>query len=130
VKTVKTKVAKPNAKPSKKDDFPRGALRAIVLSLLAERAMHGYALARTLEERTAGAFHLREGSLYPALHELELEGLVGARWDKSIDGRKRRVYRITPLGRRECAGWREKWLAIAAHLHDLLRLPSPSPRKS
>ncbi len=82
--------------------------------------MHGYALARLLEERAAGALKIREGSLYPALHELELEGVVEASWEKAPDGRKRRIYSLTRLGRREARGARKEWLAIAELLRTLL----------
>ena len=65
------------------------------------------------------AFRLREGTLYPALHELELAGFVDARWEKS--GRKRRVYRLTATGRREAKGTRREWLAVAEMLRRILR---------
>ena len=102
-----------------KDEVPRGALRVLLLTLLREGPMHGYRLARLLEERSEGAFRLREGSLYPALHELELEGWIEATWAKG-DGRKRRVYHLTRRGRREATGSRERWLEIAATLTRLL----------
>jgi DNA-binding PadR family transcriptional regulator len=103
--------------PRSKDAVPRGALRALVLAALAEERLHGYALARRLEERARGAFRIREGSLYPALHELELEGAIEATWTRGPDGRRRRVYALTRAGRRAAKGARAEWLAIA----DLLR---------
>lgn len=111
-------------KKLQRDLMPRGALRAVLLSLLAEKPAHGYALARSLEERTKGALALREGSLYPALHELELEGLVEVKL-VTVEGRKRRIYRLTTAGKREAAAWRDHWIGMA----DLLRLlfrPSPA----
>lgn len=105
----------------KKDEVPRGALRILLVTLLQEGPMHGYRLARTLEERSRGAFRLREGSLYPALHELELEGWIEATWSKAPDGRKRRVYHLTRRGKKEAAGGRERWLEMAAMLQKLLR---------
>lgn len=101
------------------DELPRGALRAVLLSLIAEKAAHGYALSRLVEERTGGALRMREGTLYPALHELELEGLVEPEV-VSVEGRKRRVYRITPKGRREAAEWRTHWSTMATMLQQLL----------
>ena len=118
-------------KRERKDQVPRGALNALILALLAETPMHGYRLARALEERSEGAFRLREGTLYPALHELELAGFVDARWDtgprtpeRGKPGRKRRVYRLTATGRREAKGTRREWLAVAELLRRLLSGPT------
>ena len=110
----------------KNDELPRGALRAILLSLIAEKPAHGYALARALEEKTGGALKMREGTLYPALHELELDGLVEPEVIE-VEGRKRRVYRITPKGKREAADWRKHWTEMATLLQQLLANPKPEP---
>jgi DNA-binding PadR family transcriptional regulator len=104
-----------------RDAVPRGALRALVLAALAEGELHGYALARRLEERARGTLKIREGSLYPALHELELEGAVEAIWTRAPDGRRRRVYSLTRSGRKTAKGARAEWLAIADMLYALLR---------
>lgn len=104
----------------KRDVVPRGALRALVLATLGDGALHGYALARALEERARGTWKIREGSLYPALHELELEGAIAATWTKAPDGRKRRVYSLTRKGKTIARGAREEWLAIAEMLKTLL----------
>ena len=101
------------------DVVPRGALRALVLAALTEADMHGYALARSLETRAPG-LKIREGSLYPALHELELDGSVEAAWTRGPDGRKRRVYSLTRSGRRAAKVARAEWIAIADMLHALL----------
>lgn len=106
---------------SQRDVVPRGALRALVLAALSEEDLHGYALARNLEDRSRGTFKIREGSLYPALHELELEGAVEARWTKAPDGRRRRIYSLTRAGRRTASSERAEWLAIADMLRSLLR---------
>lgn len=109
------------ARSPRRDAVPRGALRALVLAALADSDLHGYALARRLEERAHGTLKIREGSLYPALHELELEGAVEATWTRAPDGRKRRVYSLTRVGRRAAKGARAEWLAIADMLQALLR---------
>lgn len=103
-----------------RDVVPRGALRALVLAVLAEGAQHGYALARRLEERARGTLKIREGSLYPALHELELEGAIEAAWTRAPDGRRRRVYSLTRAGRRVAKTERAEWLAVADMLRALL----------
>ena len=103
-----------------RDVVPRGALRALLLAALADHKLHGYALARLLEDRSKGTLKIREGSLYPALHELELEGAVAATWTRGPDGRKRRVYALTRAGKRAAAGAREEWLAVADMLTAML----------
>ena len=110
---------------SSKGEIPKGALRAIVLSLLTEEPSHGYGLCQALAQRTRAAFELSEGTLYPLLHELELEELVEAKDGVSETGRKRRVYHLTRAGRRETERWRKHWLATAELVTELLR-PRPS----
>jgi DNA-binding PadR family transcriptional regulator len=108
------------ARSRQHDVVPRGALRALVLAALTEGALHGYALARKLEARAPGMLKIREGSLYPALHELELDGSVEASWTRGPDGRRRRVYALTRDGRRAAKAARAEWLAVADMLHALL----------
>jgi DNA-binding PadR family transcriptional regulator len=106
--------------PRTRDVVPRGALRALVLAVLGDTPLHGYGLARQLEDRAKGTIKIREGSLYPALHELELEGAIKATWTRGPDGRKRRVYALTRTGRRAAKGARAEWLAVADMLQTLL----------
>lgn len=103
-----------------RDGVPRGALRALVLAALSGTKLHGYALARSLEQRSNGTIKIREGSLYPTLHELELEGVVAAAWTRGPDGRKRRVYELTRAGKRAASRERAEWLAVADMLQALL----------
>lgn len=103
-----------------RDVVPRGALRALLLAALADEDLHGYALARRIEDRARGTLKIREGSLYPALHELELEGAIAATWTKAPTGRRRRVYSLTRAGRRAAKGARAEWLGIAEMLKAML----------
>ena len=107
-------------------EIPKGALRAIVLAMLAESPSHGYGLCQLLVERTRGAFELSEGTLYPLLHELELEGLVDVKEGVSERGRKRRIYHLTRAGRRETETWRKHWLATAELITGLLMPRAPA----
>ena len=114
------------ASASAKGEIPKGALRAIVLALLAEAPSHGYGLCQRLAERTRSAFELSEGTLYPLLHELELGALVEAKEGLSDTGRKRRIYHLTRAGRRETETWREHWLATADLITALLQPREPA----
>jgi DNA-binding PadR family transcriptional regulator len=102
-------------------EIPKGALRAIVLALLSEEPSHGYGLCQALAERTRSVFRLSEGTLYPLLHELELEALVEVKDGISETGRKRRIYHLTRAGRRETESWRKHWLATAELITELLQ---------
>lgn len=89
----------------------KGPLDLLVLSVLAESPLHGYAVIEEL--RHQGGFDLPEGTVYPALHRLELGGLLRSRWS-SESGRRRRVYSLTARGRRELPLRRRDWQVFSA----------------
>jgi len=77
-------------------------LDLLILSRLARGAMHGFGIAEYLHG-VSDAFHVEEGSLYPALHRLESQGLIDSEWGLSENKRRARFYRLTPRGRRQIA---------------------------
>jgi DNA-binding PadR family transcriptional regulator len=86
----------------------KGHLELLLLASLAARPAHGYALVERLRERSGGAFDLSEGTVYPALYRLERAKLLTSRW--TVSGRRRRrIYSITRIGRRELAEQRRDW---------------------
>ena len=87
----------------------KGHLDLLLLSVLAETPLHGYAVIEELQRR--GGFELPEGTVYPALHRLEAAGVVDSRWSAE-SGRRRRVYSLTRRGRRELARRRDEWRAF------------------
>ena len=89
-----------------KADLLKGHLDLLLLSVLADGPLHGYAAIEELRRR--GGFDLPEGTVYPALHRLEAAGLLTSRWS-SDSGRRRRVYSLTRGGRRELDSLRESW---------------------
>jgi DNA-binding PadR family transcriptional regulator len=94
----------------------RGDVRAAILALLAEEPRNGYQLMQELSERSGGAWRPSPGSIYPALQQLEDEGLVVA---EEVDGR--RAYSLTEAGREEVAGRSEEqapWDAVSASAVD------------
>jgi PadR family transcriptional regulator, regulatory protein PadR len=86
----------------------KGHLDALVLAVLADEPLHGYAVIEALRVRSEGAFELAEGTLYPVLHRLEGEGLLSSAWSDAA-GRRRRVYRLTRRGRSALARGRDEW---------------------
>jgi|SRR5436853_1062085 PadR family transcriptional regulator, regulatory protein PadR len=89
----------------------RGHLDLLVLSVLRDTEAHGYRVIELLRESSGGAFDLPEGTIYPALHRLERAGYLRSRWTAG-DGPRRRVYALTPAGRRERRRQGQSWQAF------------------
>ena len=107
-------------------DTLRGHLETMVLSVLERQPAHGYEILRRLEERGFGALQLKEGSLYPALYRLEQEGLLKAAWEEDTQrrGPRRRIYRITPKGKRQLSGRREEWKQFVSVIGRIVETPA------
>jgi len=89
-------------------------LNYLVLKALAAGAEHGYGVARWIERVTDDALSVEEGSLYPALHRLERQGLLESRWGTSEHNRRAKFYRLTLEGRRRLDAEHENWRGFAA----------------
>jgi DNA-binding PadR family transcriptional regulator len=81
--------------------------------------VHGYAVIEELKRRSGGVFDLPEGTVYPALHRLEADGLLASSW-ATANGRKRRVYRVTRRGRAVLADRRDDWRLFARAVEGVL----------
>ena len=91
----------------------RGHLDLLLLSVLRRTGpTHGYALIVALREDSGGTFDLPEGTVYPALHRLERDGLISSTWDARA-ARRRRVYRLTGAGLAALAAKQGEWRAFA-----------------
>jgi DNA-binding PadR family transcriptional regulator len=90
----------------------KGYLDPLILAVLADGALHGYAVIEELKLRSGGELALPEGTVYPALHRLERRGLLRSGWT-TAEGRRRRVYRLTASGRRELAARTREWRTFA-----------------
>ena len=97
----------------------KGHLDALVLAVLADEPLHGYAVIEALRRRSEGAFELAEGTHYPVLHRLEADGLLASSWSEAA-GRRRRVYRLTRNGRRALARRREEWSSFVRAVESVL----------
>jgi PadR family transcriptional regulator, regulatory protein PadR len=97
----------------------KGHLDLLLLSALAARPAHGYAIITTLRARSDGTFDLPEGTVYPALHRLEDAGLLASSWSEA-DGRKRRVYALTTKGAAALAAEQQEWQRFARGVHAVL----------
>jgi len=83
-------------------------LALLVLAVLRSDALHGYAIARRIEDGSGGVFSPGEGLLYPLLHELEQQGHLTSRWEE-VSGRRRKLYAITATGGRRLEEERRRW---------------------
>lgn len=89
--------------PEIKGDALRGHLETLILSTLRQGSAHGFQILQRLESAGSGALKLKEGSLYPALYRLESAKLITGQWEDPSStrrGPRRRIYRLTPKGRR------------------------------
>ena len=108
-------------------DKLRGHLEAMILSVLERGEAHGLEIIRRLDEAGCGLLKLKEGSLYPALYRLEAAGAVKAVWEDQPHGRRgarRRIYRLTPKGRRQLGAGREEWVSFVRVVGGILRAPA------
>ena len=94
-------------------ELVKGTLSLLILSLLTRSSMYGYEIAATVHRETDGAFTWREGSLYPALHKLQADGLIAGEWEEKETGRKRRYYHLTKKGREALREKVESWNELA-----------------
>lgn len=97
----------------------KGHLDGMILAVVATAPAHGYAVIEELRRRSAGTFDLPEGTVYPALHRLEAEGLLTSTW-ASASGRKRRVYRLTRRGHSALAERRREWTDFSRAVQGVL----------
>jgi transcriptional regulator len=91
-------------------DVLQGTMDLLVLKVLSRDAMHGWGITERIQRMSQGTFRVGQGSLYPALHRLELRGWVTSLWRTTEHNRIARYYDLTPAGRRalndEIARWR------------------------
>jgi PadR family transcriptional regulator, regulatory protein PadR len=99
----------------------KGTLPTLILETLVREPSHGYRIAQRIKERSEGVLDFKEGTLYPALHKLESQGLVES-YERTENGRPRRYYRITKSGHaalsKDRAEWRQLSRAVTAILSE------------
>ena len=93
-------------------ELKKGSAELLILSLVETRARHGYDIAKLIERRSDGALKFHAASLYPLLYRLEKRGWIDGRWTEKAGERRRRLYKITPAGRKVLAAQRSGWEAF------------------
>jgi transcriptional regulator len=95
-----------------KNDLLQGTLSLLVLKTLARGPMHGYGITLHIQMVSKDILRVEEGSLYPALHRMEQEGLVSAEWGNTENNRRARYYRLTSAGRKQLAEEEQNWMRL------------------
>lgn len=110
------------------DQMRKGTTALAVLKLLCDvgEPMHGYQIIRELEARSQGAFPFKEGLIYPRLHQMEQDGLLQSQWVGEPGTRRRKVYTVTPKGRRQLQRELEQWEVFS---HGMGRLLGREPTR-
>ena len=102
-------------------DLLQGTLDVLILQSLSGRSMHGFGIARWIEQTSGNALSIEEGSLYPALHRLELKGWLSSQWKPSEHKRRARYYRLTASGRRRLAIETSSWRSLVQAVGRILK---------
>jgi transcriptional regulator len=110
----------PRTKPEQKNEMLQGTLDMLVLRQLVFGPAHGHTIAHAIETTSGDVLQVEHGSLYPALHRLENQGLVASFWGTSENNRKAKYYRITPQGRRKLSSERSRWEQLVQAISQVL----------
>ena len=100
-------------RPESRVEFLQGTLDLLILRTLLFGTNHGHAIAKHIQRSSEELLQVETGSLYPALHRLEAQGLIDATWELSEKGKRARYYRLTPRGRKQLAAEQSKWEAFS-----------------
>lgn len=101
--------------------FLPGTLDMLVLKTVSRGAMHGYSIAQSIQEASSDVLKVEEGALYPALHRLEVRGLLKSEWGSSDNNRRAKFYKLTALGRRELEHEADYWTRVAGAVSRIMQ---------
>jgi len=103
-----------------KNDLLQGTLDLLILKTLALGAQHGWAISQRIQQMSADVLRVQQGSLYPALHRLEDQGLIASAWGMSELRREAKFYRLTRKGQRQLEVETANWTRMAAAIGRVL----------
>ena len=106
--------------PPHRTELLKGTLDLLILRTLSLEPRHGMAIADRIAQITGGTFDVRPGSLFPALHRLAQEGFIKGSWQQSAEGRRTKVYELTPAGRRQLTAEKQQWARIVGAVGQVL----------
>jgi transcriptional regulator len=101
-------------------ELPQGTLDLLILKTVALEPQHGWAISERLRQISSAVVHVRQGSLYPALHRLDRRGWIKARWAMSEHNRRAKYYELTKKGRAQLEAEADSWRRLSAAITQVL----------
>jgi transcriptional regulator len=111
---------------SKPSELVQGTLDLLILKILALEPMHGWAVSQRLKQVSSDVLSVSDGSLYPALHKLEQQGLIQAEWKTSELHRRAKFYSLTRFGRKQLQIEGEQWERLSSAISSVVRMNEAS----
>lgn len=105
---------------SESKDLLQGTLDLLILNTIRHEPMHGWAIAQRIQQISEEVLKVQQGSLYPALHRLEHQGWIRAKWGASENNRRAKYYSLTKVGRQKLASETSKWSRLSAAVNLIL----------
>lgn len=109
------------APPQDRVELLQGTLDMLILRTLQWGPQHGHGVGQAIRHSSSDLLHIERGSLYPALHRLEAQGLIASEWKASELNRRAKYYRLTPRGRRQLASEQSKWKMLVKTIARVMR---------
>jgi len=105
----------------KPSDLVQGTLDLLILKTLSIEARHGWAIAKRIQQISGEVLQVQQGSLYPALHRLEQQGWITAKWDESETGRQAKFYSLTAAGRAQLESETAQWSRLSQAINIVIQ---------
>src|SRR5258708_18601259 len=101
-------------------ELRKGSISLVLLNLLSRGELYGYEIILEASRRSAKAFQFKEGTIYPALHQLEKKGYIKAEWRTGENGRERKYYSLTAKGKKRAATYERQWQFLTGAVNAVL----------
>jgi PadR family transcriptional regulator PadR len=101
-------------------EFLKGSISLLLLNLLSRGDLYGYEILQEASRRSANAFEFKEGTLYPALHQLEKKGFLRSEWRTAENGRERKYYSLTLKGKKAAREYEKQWQHLTGAIYAVL----------
>lgn len=105
----------------KPSDLVQGTLDLLILKTLSLEPKHGWAIAKRIQQVSGEVLQVQQGSLYPALHRLEQQGWIKAKWDESETGRQAKFYSLTAAGRKQLESETANWNRLSQAINIIVQ---------
>jgi transcriptional regulator len=105
----------------KPSDLVQGTLDLLILKTLSIEPRHGWAIAKRIQQMSGEALQVQQGSLYPALHRLEQQAWIKAKWEESETGRQAKFYSLTAAGRKQLESETANWNRLSQAINIIIQ---------